>query len=156
MGEKIAEQIFTGEHRYQIDEKMRIRIPGRFKDLLGEKPFFICGPGKRVLVYHPSVAKQVLDDMFRGVKLANNKKNRARSLIGSYAFEVEEDKQGRFVIPSKLIKHAEIKKNLVLVGAIYHAEIWSEENWNRESELSSEEFDALFDALDDGMKEQGG
>ena len=153
MSESTNENIFYGEHRYQIDEKMRIRIPAKFKEMLGEKPFFICGPGKRILVYNQAAATGVLEGMFKGLKPANNKKNMAQSLIGSFASRIDEDKQGRYVLPSKLIKHAEINRNAVFIGAIYHAEIWSEENWNRANEISSEEYDSLFEAFDDEVKE---
>ncbi|MCL2798129.1 MAG: division/cell wall cluster transcriptional repressor MraZ [Firmicutes bacterium] len=149
MGEKSGNKKFFGEHRYQIDEKQRIRLPSKFKELLGEEPVFICGPGKCILVYHPDAADKAFDEMFGSVKLANDKKNTAMRKFGSLATEIAEDKQGRFVLPGALVKHAEIKRNLVVVGAIYRAEIWSEENWEKESDMSPEAFDGLFDALDE-------
>jgi len=152
MGEKSGIKKFFGEYRYQIDEKMRIRLPSRFKELLGEEPVFVCGPGRCILVYHPDAADKALGEMFGDVKLANNKKNTAMRKIGSQATEIAEDKQGRYVLPANLAKHAEIKKNLVVVGAVYRAEIWSEENWEKESEMTPEAFDSLFDALDDGVR----
>ena len=48
----------------------------------------------------------------------------------SSSYEVEEDKQGRFVIPANLKEFAKINKNIVFVGVGQRLELWSEENWN--------------------------
>jgi len=39
------------------------------------------------------------------------------------------DQQGRTRIPHNLIEHADLKKDIVLVGVSDRAEIWSKENW---------------------------
>ena len=41
------------------------------------------------------------------------------------------DQQGRTRIPQNLITHADLKKDIVLVGVSDRAEIWSKENWEK-------------------------
>jgi MraZ protein len=49
------------------------------------------------------------------------------------------DKQGRISISSKQMKRAEIKKEVVFVGAINCFEVWGKEKWEAEEATASEE-----------------
>ena len=54
------------------------------------------------------------------------------------------DQQGRTRIPQNLVDHADLKKEIVLVGVSDRAEIWSKENWdnyynNAESQFSEDQ-----------------
>ncbi len=46
------------------------------------------------------------------------------------AANVEVDKQGRILLPSNLRNHAELTKDVVLVGVASRIEIWSKERWD--------------------------
>ena len=43
------------------------------------------------------------------------------------------DSQGRLVIPDKMMEYAEIKENLIVIGAGDHFEIWDSRVWNEYS-----------------------
>ena len=47
------------------------------------------------------------------------------------ACECDLDKQGRMVIPNYLKEHANIDKELVIIGVSTRIEIWSKEEWNK-------------------------
>ena len=49
-----------------------------------------------------------------------------RALLSS-AFETEEDKQGRILLPQELRNYAKLTKNVVTIGVGNRVEIWSEE-----------------------------
>jgi MraZ protein len=51
-----------------------------------------------------------------------------RFLIGN-ASECEMDGQGRFLLPDKLRKFAQMDKKIVLVGQLNKFEIWNEDAW---------------------------
>ena len=48
----------------------------------------------------------------------------------SSAFETEEDKQGRILLPQELKTYAGITKNIVTIGVGSRIEIWAEEAFN--------------------------
>ncbi len=54
---------------------------------------------------------------------------RMRQQVFSQAEEVDLDKQRRFVLPEYLLKHAQIKNDLVVIGAGDHFEIWDKDEW---------------------------
>ncbi len=122
--------MFIGQQSHQIDEKGRIRIPSKFKDELGHKPFITCGSNGCLFVYSGEEAKKVLFKKFNDNDFADAKSAKALRMLMSNAIFAEEDKQGRILLPQNLISHAGIIKNIVTIGAFNRVEIWSEERWN--------------------------
>jgi MraZ protein len=59
---------------------------------------------------------------------------RFRRIFVGGAFECSLDKQGRILIPPTLRQHADLNKEVVLVGVLDHFEIWSRENWLEEDD----------------------
>ena len=75
-------------------------------------------------------------------------RRRAGCSIPTHCSTATPDAQGRVIIPAKLCELAELKKNAVIVGVGNHAEIWSEDNWDKlEDELSDDALEATFSAL---------
>ena len=62
---------------------------------------------------------------------------------------VEVDKQGRALIPSKLREFAGLTKDVVLVGAAGHIEIWSQERWDALEEEAEESMEDIAERMDD-------
>lgn len=126
--------MFIGQYAHQIDEKGRIRIPSKFKEELGEKPFITCGSNGCLFVYSGEEAQRVLLKKFKDNDFADAETAKALRILMSNAIFAEEDKQGRILLPQHLIKHAGIKKNIITIGAFNRVEIWSEENWIKYNE----------------------
>ena len=88
---------------------------------------------------------QYTDALLNGVPA--DTKRIARKVFSKTTYATP-DAQGRVIIPAKLCELAELKKNAVIVGVGNHAEIWSEDNWNKlEDELSDDALEATFSAL---------
>lgn len=121
--------MFIGQQTHQIDEKGRIRIPSKFREGLGERPFITCGSNGCLFVYSGEEAEKVLFKKFKDNDFANAECAKALRILMSNAIFAEEDKQGRILLPQHLIKHAGIIKNIITIGAFNRVEIWSEENW---------------------------
>ena len=61
--------------------------------------------------------------------------------------EVTPDAHGRVVLPKELIGHAEIDKNVVVVGCYNYAEIWAEESYEKMKE--EEDLDQMIADLEE-------
>lgn len=120
--------MFVGNAKHQMDEKCRIRIPTKFRDELGSKPFVIQGPNHCLCVYPEEIAKAKFFEKFSNVEFSDDDGIRTiRQLFYSAVF-LEEDKQGRMSLTKDLVSYAQLEKDLVTIGAIDHVEIWSEKN----------------------------
>ena len=73
----------------------------------------------------------------------------ALARLGASARECRCDKQGRIHIPEQLLEYAEIKKGnkidseLVLIGVFNSIQVWSSENWKKQSISDKEMLDVL-------------
>lgn len=137
----------TGEYHHQIDEKNRIRIPAKLKELLGENPLIMLGNGKCLYVYSQERAQQVIAEKLDTLDLANDKKAMLARRLMPFTLIAEEDKQGRVTLTDTLIKKGGLGKNIVTIGAYDRAEIWSEEAWEEFSQFTPEEYDECLKAL---------
>lgn len=124
--------MFTGEVRHTVDDKGRLAIPVRFRPELAQgaqvskwidgcAALFPKADWDRLA--EQTVALPVTDQGARTFQ---------RFLFGS-AFDVELDRQGRFVLPAVLREFAGIESEVVVVGAINHLEFWAPKAWSKYS-----------------------
>lgn len=123
--------ILVGTYHHQLDEKSRFRIPAKFKEKLGDTPFITKGTNGCLFVYSAEEAEKTFFKKFEDNDFTNEEESRVIRMLTANAMWAEEDKQGRILLSSELINHAEIKKNIVTIGVYNRVEIWSEENWQK-------------------------
>ena len=129
--------MFFGSYSHALDEKGRIRVPAKLK--VGITGAYVITKGLDDCLYIFNKAYfeteflSKLDSIFP-YSTSGNKSVRA---ILSSTFDVEEDTQGRFVIPATLKEFAGIEKSVVSVGVGNRIEIWDSEKWNSYSNQTS-------------------
>ncbi|MBQ7227377.1 MAG: hypothetical protein IJX05_03145 [Clostridia bacterium] len=125
----------TGRSSHQIDDKGRIRIPTKFKDILGANPFITVGKNNCLYIYPKATAETIFETKFGDVDgYGNDPKLEMMHKIFSQGDFVEEDKQGRIYLQSYHLKHlfgdGEPKKNVISIGMRDRVELWAEDVWN--------------------------
>jgi len=71
-----------------------------------------------------------------------------KRFLFSGAGDCSPDSQGRVVLPKQLIEFAHLEKNVLIIGAGDHIEIWNEENFaNNISTMSNESLADEMSAL---------
>ena len=116
---------FTGEYRHTIDTKGRLIVPSRLRDELDE--------GRVVLTIHPDGCIALWSGEgwreFEAKLLTQRGSSKdARKVVRTFAasaFTDEVDRQGRVAVPQHLREQAGIEKDVVVVGVLDHAELWS-------------------------------
>lgn len=128
--------MFFGEYSHALDEKGRIRIPSKLKVGLGE---YVATKGVNNCIYIFSKTyfeTEFLESINRISAYSLTGQNAVRAILSS-TFEIEEDNQGRFVLPGNLKEFAGITKNVVSVGVGKRIEIWDEETWKEYNSKTS-------------------
>lgn len=125
--------MFRGASNVTLDSKNRITIPTRYRESL-----FADYEGKMVCTLHtesPCLLLYPLPEWEElELKLSRlsdmNKSERTikRVLLGN-ATECELDKNGRLLLNGVLRQHANLDKNIMLVGLFNKFEIWDESVW---------------------------
>lgn len=121
--------MFIGEYNHTIDSKNRMIIPAKFREDLGPK--FVLTKGLDGCLYaFPMDEWGILEEKLKKLPLTSKDARAFVRFFFSGANEIEVDKQGRSVIPQKLVEYAEINKDIVSIGISTKIEIWSIEKWN--------------------------
>jgi MraZ protein len=120
--------MFTGEYRHAIDEKGRVAVPVRFRASLAGGAL-VARWLDACLALFPTAAWEDLAAKVAALPLADTGARTFSRFIFSGAFEVELDRQGRFVVPASLRDWAGLAGDAVVVGSRDHVEIWAPARW---------------------------
>ena len=139
--------MFMGECFHTLDPKGRLIIPSKFREELGERFILTMGLDGCLFAYPMEEWIQFVE---RLRTLPGTREGRQlQRLFMACAAEVDVDKQGRFLIPTKLREQAGLVKDVVLVGVLSKIELWSRERWEE-----SNSFGAMDD-IAEHMAEHG-
>ena len=139
--------MLTGEYNHQLDAKNRIRIPAKLKKELGDDYYFTRGTNGCIAVMPKSMVDKKLEVLMSTVKDGDLEKQKGLRMYAKSFVAGEEDNQGRVVLNSKLKAYANIKKDVVICGAITRIEIWAKEEYDKYF-ADDVNFDEMFAKLD--------
>lgn len=132
--------MFLGEHHRTIDNKGRIFIPAKFREELIKGVIITKGFDEKCLfIFSKEGWKRIQDKILDNPMAKRNTQKFSRWFFSSATME-SIDQQGRTRIPQNLIEHANLKKDIVLVGVSDRAEIWSEESWDKYYDQTDSQF----------------
>jgi MraZ protein len=122
----------TGTFTRSIDEKLRVAIPKRLRDMVDCRPggilYVAPGTDGSLAIYtEESFAR--LADRLAGMSPTQQQVRAFTRLFYARAQQVELDKQGRVRIPAELAELAELGREVVLLGVRDHFELWSARRW---------------------------
>ncbi len=131
--------MFTGEYTYSIDDKKRLAVPAKFRQLLGRKAIITRGLDQCLFLY-PAKEWLKLAQKISKLPLAQaDARSFARLMLGG-AMEVSFDNLGRILIPDYLKDYATLKKRVIFVGLFDRIEIWDGkefQNYKKKTELAA-------------------
>ncbi len=128
--------MLIGEYSYNMDVKGRMNFPTKLKEDLGDTFIITKGLDNCLFVFSLEEWTRLAEEI---KSLPRSKSITMQRFYFGSAQEVIPDKQGRILIPSNLREYASIEKDVVVVGALNRAEIWSKYNWNKVCENLSPE-----------------
>jgi MraZ protein len=144
-----VEQMFLGHYEHTIDEKGRLTIPFRFRDLLEEGAYITMGFDGNLIVmtgtYFADLANKI-----NSHSLTDSSNRLLHRQFFSSADRVEVDRAGRILIPQFLRQSLKLESIAIVVGAGRYFEIWTPSGWAKQQELlqDAETTSQLFATLD--------
>lgn len=140
--------MFRGRSKHNLDEKGRLAIPARFKEVLEKKDSssLILTNQHNCLWAFARDEWQVIEERAADLSLFDNAVNAYRRYFISGAQECP-IKQGRITIPPDLREIAGLKKEVVLVGELKLFEIWDREEWEKEFQRTMAKFPEVSQSL---------
>jgi MraZ protein len=120
--------MFIGEYKYSIDEKKRLAVPPKFRQLLGKKAVITRGLDQCLFLYSFKEWGSLADKLAH-LPLAQADARGLARLMLTGAMEVFFDNLGRILVPDYLKSYALLNKKVVVAGVYNRVEIWDEGKW---------------------------
>jgi MraZ protein len=143
-----VEHMFLGQYRHSLDDKGRMIMPARFRELLDGTVYLTQGFDQNLRVL-PEAAFISIYERVTEMSSTNPTARQLRRLIFSTAQQVDIDSNGRILIPKYLREVANIFSEAIVVGVGEAVEIWSPDAWEsqnrllQDAESNAERFAAL-------------
>lgn len=139
-GEK-SQAGFIGVYERKVEERGRLAIPVKFRQLLEEGAVITRGLDNCLFLFPLDIWQQISLKL-RQTPLTSTDARAFTRLLTYEAFEVEFDSQGRILLPEILKKFCQLKSQAVIAGSLDRVEIWSKErfaDYQSKIEKSSDE-----------------
>jgi len=136
--------LFYGEHIHGIDNKGRLILPARMREIAREnniEKFYVTRGLDRCIFMFSDHEWQLQEQKFKGLSFTKQEARNFNRIFFSGASEVLPDRQGRFIIPDYLKTFAGIKKDTVVIGVSNRIEIWDTATWQAFFNRTSSEFE---------------
>lgn len=128
--------MFLGTFELKLDAKGRLILPAKYRDQL-QGGLVITRGQEHCLYVFPLSEFERMHEQMRQAPLTSKDARAYQRVFLSGAVDDIPDKQGRILIPAILRKFADLKRELVVIGAGARLEIWDTHAW--EAFLQGEE-----------------
>jgi MraZ protein len=121
--------MFLSQFQHNLDDKGRLMVPARYRDLLATGAIITQGFDKCLMVMPDAYFKQVYDRI-NSMNPTDSATRLLRRLILSNAYQVEPDKVGRILVPQKLRGFLGVENGeLIVAGQGDYFEVWTPADW---------------------------
>jgi MraZ protein len=121
--------MFLGQFQHNLDEKGRLMIPARYRELLAAGAFITQGFDKCLMVMTDVHFKDVYERI-NAMNMADQNARLLRRLILSNAYSVEIDRVGRILVPGNLREVISLESEAIVAGQGEYFEVWNPIDWN--------------------------
>ncbi len=131
--------LFSGNYNYSLDEKNRLVIPVRFREILnaeGVDKLYIVKADSHLYVFPFSVFLELYENLKSWDFTKETNQNYVR-LLFSDAFDVTPDKQGRVGLRKEMCEEVGIDREVTIIGVLNRMEIWAPDRWKEFREKST-------------------
>ena len=125
--------VMTGTHFHALDEKGRVIIPAKLRPALTEQFWMMLDENDNIGIYNYKTGLDVLEHCER--MIAEDPENEdiayAVERITGAAELMTVENGWRVPVPEILRYYAELDKEIVTVGVLNHAVLWSRDKWEQ-------------------------
>ena len=140
--------MFFGEYEYTIDQKGRVTIPPKFREVFKGGIVLLRSYDKCITARTVAEWGKMAEQLSR-LPVTQSKTRRLNRATFSSAFSLDLDGQGRVVLPATLRQYAGVTNDVVIAGVRDCLEIWSKEDWLAEQQLIREQVWQIAESIED-------
>jgi len=140
--------MFIGEYKHSLDDKGRLAIPAKFREILKKGTVATKGLDGCLFLYGKEQFEKIAVK-FAALPISQSRARAFSRHMLAGAMDLEFDNQGRITLPEYLRQFAGLKKNVIIAGLYNHLEIWNETGWQQYKSESEKNSNAIAEELGD-------
>jgi len=143
--EKVG-NMFYGSYSHTLDEKGRLVIPRKMREEIGHTAYILKGFDGALSVYREDGFSKLVEEINSLPFNSKNARAYLRMQLASVS-ELEVDKMGRVQIPTAMLNKYGIGKEVTVLGAGDHIEIWDAKKYEAYEAESNASFEDIAESL---------
>jgi MraZ protein len=124
--------MLLGEYEHTLDDKNRLTLPAKFRRSFDDGCVVSRGLDSCLSVWTTDGWGRYQETTLSALNLLSKDGRQLHRYLIAGATDTTPDKQGRVIIPSALLGHAKLGREVVVAGVNDHLEIWDRDAWRRE------------------------
>jgi len=124
--------MFVGEYEHTLDEKGRLTLPAKFRESFEDGLVLTRGMDGCLFAYRVEDWSRLVESRLAVLDPLSRDDRMIQRYFFTGAAEAAPDRQGRIGIPAPLATHAELDREVVVLGVFDHVEIWDRSRWRAE------------------------
>lgn len=120
--------MFTGEYNHTIDQKGRLIIPNKFRNLLGDS-FVMTRSLDGCLAIYDKDSWNNFAEKINSLPYTDSNARFFKRYFVSGATELSTDKMGRVLVSQTHRNEAHLKQDIVFAGVGDHIEVWDKDTY---------------------------
>ncbi|MEA2155567.1 MAG: transcriptional regulator MraZ [Solirubrobacteraceae bacterium] len=122
--------VFRGTFDYSLDAKNRLTVPPRFRGALSEGVVLAMGLAPCVALWPAKDYDAYTQSSLAGLHPLSDQAQTLKRFFSANCLDTDLDAAGRVMVPSFLIDHAGLSKEVVVTGSGDALEIWDRAIWS--------------------------
>jgi MraZ protein len=145
--------LFLGSYEHALDEKGRVSLPARFREVLGgegDSRLIVTtnvDPGGACLVAYSLKEWQAFHERISGLPQFDEAVIQLKRLHVAGACECTPDRQGRILIPAVLREYAGLRAEVLFAGLGSSIEIWDKASWEEVRRRAKQNLPGINEAI---------
>lgn len=123
--------MYIGSYIHNLDDKNRLSIPKKWKDLIGKSLILTAGLDGSIFLYDKKHWEKIISNVGELSFLDKDSRNFSRFML-SNAFDIDIDSHGRILVPDNLKAIANLNTEVTLVGVGNRIELWDKEIFDKQ------------------------
>lgn len=126
-----------------MDDKQRVAIPKKWRDLLGEQALYAAPGMEGAVAIYPEQGFLRLGQQLEGHSPTARDVLAFSRMFYAQAESLDVDAQGRIRLPQALSQLAKLEREVVLLGVRDHIEVWDKDRWTQYLSDQQKQYDQI-------------
>lgn len=140
---------FRGTFDYSLDQKNRLTVPSKFRAALAEGAVLAKGIDPCVEVWPTTGFEKRMEVALAGRNPLARDTRRLATFFSGNSHDVGLDSAGRVALPPFLVEYGGLGKDVVVIGAGDHLQVWDRRAWAEFNATLAGEVEEITERLGD-------